>query len=222
MLRICSLIVLILVPAAALAQGFGGAVRVIDGDTLDVGGTRVRLHGIDAPEVRQSCIDTDGLRWDCGTWVADQLRKRIGGRNGRCDTVDTDRYGRTVARCSVAGQDVGRMLVRDGLALAYREYSMAYDLDEKAAVIAGRGLHGHVMMRPADYRRARRAERAADNAAPDPACPIKGNMGRKGTRIYHMPGQADYAATVIRREQGERWFCTEADARRAGWRRARR
>jgi endonuclease YncB( thermonuclease family) len=214
--------VLVLVPAFAWAQGFGGAVRVVDGDTLDVGGTRVRLHGIDAPEIGQHCTRPDGLRWDCGTWVADEVRARIGAQKATCETTDTDRYGRTVARCSVAGQDLGRQLVRDGLALAYRKYSMAYDLDEKAALLAGRGLHGHDMTRPAAHRRAGRTRIAQAAGPTDTACPIKGNIGRSGTRIYHMPGQAFYARTVIRTEHGERWFCSEGEALAAGWRRARR
>src|SRR6056297_357758 len=222
MSRVSLLIVLALFPLTATAQGFGGTVRVVDGDTLDVGGLRVRLHGVDAPELGQRCTNADGARWDCGTWAADELRRRIGGRSARCEAVDTDRYGRTVATCSVAGQDVGRMLVSDGLALAYRKYSMAYDLDEKRAVIAGRGLHAHRFDRPAEHRKAVREERAADNAAPNPDCAIKGNISRSGKRIHHLPGQADYDRTVIRPEQGERWFCSEAEARAAGWRRARR
>lgn len=222
MLRISLLIILILFPVAGLAQGFGGSVRVIDGDTLDVGGIRVRLHGVDAPELGQGCTDADGATWDCGTWAADQVRARIGARIARCETVEMDRYGRTVATCTVARQDVGRMLVTEGLALAYRKYSMAYDLDEKRAVIAGRGLHAHRFERPADHRRAGREERAAQNAAPDRECAIKGNISRSGTRIYHLPGQADYARTAIRTGQGERWFCSEGAARAAGWRRARR
>src|SRR6056297_1761545 len=222
MLRISLLIVLSLFPVASTAQGFGGPVRVVDGDTLDVAGMRVRLHGIDAPELGQTCTNADGTRWDCGTWAADEVRRRIGGRTARCDTVDTDRYGRTVATCSVAAQDVGKMLVSEGLALAYRKYSMAYDLDEKRAVISGRGLHAHRFDRPAEHRRAIREERATETAAPDPDCAIKGNISRAGKRIHHLPGQADYDRTVIRLEQGERWFCSEAEARAAGWRRARR
>jgi hypothetical protein len=182
----------------------------------------VRLHGIDAPEIGQQCTRPDGVRWDCGTWVAAQVRARIGAREITCDPVDTDRYGRTVARCTVAGRDLGRQLVQDGLALAYRTYSMAYDADEKAAMAAGRGLHGHDMTRPAAYRRAGRARTERARAATDTACPIKGNIGKSGSRIYHMPGQAFYARTVIRTEHGERWFCTEGAARAAGWRRARR
>jgi len=205
-----------------MAQGLDGHLRVIDGDTLDVGGARVRLHGIDAPELGQRCTNPDGARWDCGTWVSEQLRARIGGRVARCAPVDTDRYGRTVATCTVAGQDVGRMLVSAGLALAYRKYSMAYDLDEKRAVIAGRGLHAHRFARPADHRRTVRDAREQESAAPDPSCPIKGNISRSGARIYHVPGQTHYDRTVISRDQGERWFCSQADARAAGWRRARR
>jgi endonuclease YncB( thermonuclease family) len=205
-----------------MAQGFGGPVRVVDGDTLDMGGTRVRLFGIDAPELGQNCTNPDGAAWDCGTWVANQLRARVATRQVRCERVDIDRYGRTVATCEVAGQDLGRMLVAGGLALAYRKYSMAYDLDEKRAVIAGRGLHAHRFDRPAEHRSAARAARAAQTAAPDPDCAIKGNISRSGARIHHLPGQADYARTVIRTDQGERWFCSEAAARAAGWRRARR
>lgn len=221
MSRLLLLFVLVLAPAFAWAQGFGGVVRVVDGDTLDVGGTRVRLHGIDAPEIGQHCTRPD-LRWDCGTWVAAEVRARIGARKVTCETMDTDHYGRTVARCSVAGQDLGRQLVRDGLALAYRKYSMDYDLDEKAALQAVRGLHGHAMRRPAAHRRAGRTQTPQAAGPTDAACPIKGNIGRSGTRIYHTPGQAFYARTVIRTEHGERWLCSEAEARAAGWRRARR
>lgn len=226
MLRICLLIVLGLVPLAAAAEGFGGLVRVIDGDTFDVGEVRVRLHGIDAPELGQICTNPDGETWDCGTWVAEEVRARIEGREARCEAVEKDRYDRTVARCAVVGQDVGRMLVADGLALAYRKYSMAYDLEEKAAVVAGRGLHEVLMARPEDHRRMVREERAAEAQAKAPApqagCVIKGNRSGSGNQIYHMPGQADYDATVITEAKGERWFCSEAEARAAGWRRAKR
>jgi endonuclease YncB( thermonuclease family) len=226
MLRICLLIGLGLVPLSAAAEGFGGLVRVIDGDTFDVGEVRVRLHGIDAPELGQICTNPDGETWDCGTWVAEEVRARIEGREARCEAVEKDRYDRTVARCTVLGQDVGRMLVADGLALAYRKYSMAYDLDEKAAVVAGRGLHEVLMARPEDHRRMVRESRAAEAQANAPApqggCVIKGNRSGSGNQIYHMPGQADYDATVITEAKGERWFCSEAEARAAGWRRAKR
>jgi hypothetical protein len=65
-----------------------------------------------------------------------------------------------------------------------------------------------------------RAVRNAAPAAPDPACNIKGNISGNG-RIYHRPGNRDYERTVINEAQGERWFCSEAEARAAGWRAAR-
>jgi hypothetical protein len=191
----------------------------VDGDTLDVGGIRVRLHGLDAPEMGQICTSPDGTAWDCGAWVAETLRARIGTRRVTCDAVDTDRYGRTVARCRLAGEDIARRLVRDGLAVAYRKYSRTYVRDEAAARRAGRGLHAHRMTRPAEYRRDQRASRSSPAHA---GCAIKGNIGRTGTRIYHLPGQAFYDRTTIRVAAGERWFCSEAEARAAGWRRARR
>ncbi|MEI4233600.1 thermonuclease family protein [Roseovarius sp. D22-M7] len=211
--------ILLLLPAFVSAQQFGGTARVVDGDTLDVGGIRVRLHGLDAPELGQICTAPDGTGWDCGAWVAGKVRARISGHRVTCDTVDRDRYGRTVARCGIAGQDLARQLVRDGLALAYRKYSMAYAPEEAAARRAGHGLHAHRMTRPEDHRRAQVSSRTGPANA---GCAIKGNIGRTGTRIYHLPGQAFYARTSIRVAAGERWFCTEAEARAAGWRRARR
>jgi len=222
MLRVVSLLICGLAALPAAAQDVRGTVRVIDGDTLEVGGTRVRLHGVDAPELDQRCTDPDGVRWRCGAWVTERLRARIGGRAAACAAVTTDRYDRVVATCRVGGEDVGRRLVAGGLALAYRKYSMAYDLDEKRAVISGRGLHAHSLERPAEYRRAERAERVAPRPAPDPACAIKGNIGWSGKRIYHMPAGTYYDRTRISGGKGERWFCSESQARAAGWRRAHR
>lgn len=212
-----------MVPALPLAaEVFSGPVRVIDGDTLDVGARRVRLYGIDAPELGQICTNPDGARWDCGSWVAREVRARLAGRPVRCAAVEQDHYGRSVARCALAGRDIGRMLVQEGLALAYRKYAMDYDLDEKGAAVAGRGLHGTLMAQPEDYRRALRESTGSVPERRVTDCAIKGNINARGTRIYHMPGQEHYDRTVIRPEQGERWFCSEVEARAAGWRRARR
>lgn len=203
---------------AVAASELRGRVHVIDGDTLDVGATRVRLFGIDAPEAAQTCTSKAGKVWACGAWVSAQVRGRYEGKTAHCVPVDTDRYGRTVARCTVAGTDMGEELVAQGLAFAYRRYSLVYDLTEKAAVVRGAGLHGSYVEAPAAYRRAT----GAAAAAPGPGCRIKGNVSSKGARIYHRPGQRDYGETRISLAKGERWFCTEAEARAAGWRAAKR
>lgn len=196
-----------------------GRIRVIDGDTWDVGGVRVRLFGIDAPEADQTCTDSDGIDWPCGGWVSREVRKRYQGKTARCVEVATDRYGRSVSKCSVNGRDAGRDLVSDGLAFAYRRYSMDYDLDEKAAAVNGRGLHGSKVQAPAAWRAQKRRKASG---APAGGCVIKGNISSRGVRIYHLPGQEHYDRTRISPGKGERWFCSQAEARAAGWRKARR
>lgn len=217
MLRLCAVFVFACLPIVAVA-GPEGTILVVDGDTWDVGGDRVRLFGIDAPEADQTCQNASGDIWECGAWVTEEVRSRYAHKNAVCDEMDRDRYGRTVARCRVGTADVGQSLVSDGLAFAYRRYSMDYDLDEKSAVVAGRGLHNSRVQNPAAFRQAQRN-------APQPSrqgCQIKGNISSKGARTYHMPGQEHYAKTRISSSRGERWFCSEAEAQQSGWRRARR
>ncbi|WP_245584739.1 thermonuclease family protein, partial [Salipiger mucosus] len=176
---------------------------MIDGDTFDVGGTRVRLHGVDAPETDQMCGGDGVPMWGCGAWVNARVAARFEGREARCIRVDTDVYGREVARCTVGGEDLGEVLVREGLAFAYRRYSMDYDLAEKGAAVQGRGLHGEGVTPPWTFRaRAREARAAASLRAAPEGCEIKGNVSGDGTRIYHVPGQMHYGRTRISPEKG--------------------
>ncbi|WP_299862167.1 thermonuclease family protein [uncultured Roseobacter sp.] len=206
-------------PGGVLAgNAFSGAVRVIDGDTVDVGDVRVRLHGIDAPETDQTCRTEQGQVWACGKWVTDQVTTLFGGRMAECTPVITDKYNRIVARCTVAGQDVGHELVSAGLAFAYRKYAQDYVFAEKGAAIRDIGLHASRVQNPSQFRQTR----AVGRIPPDRACPVKGNISSQGSRIYHVPGQRDYERTGIRTERGERWFCSASAARLAGWRAAKR
>lgn len=197
-----------------------GVIRVIDGDTFDVGQTRVRLHGIDAPEAAQTCTGDDGLDWPCGAWVSDQVRAGFQGAQARCEAVDVDRYGRVVARCFVGTKDVGRQLVQNGWAFAYRKYSTAYVGDEKTSIRQKAGLHASFIQAPSEFRRG--GDAADGEAAQGKGCRIKGNISGNGTRIYHRPGQRDYDKTRIRTLKGERWFCSALEAQQAGWRAAKR
>lgn len=214
MFRILALLLAVISTPATAAPN--GTVRVIDADTIDVGGIRVRLFGIDAPEMGQPCR-ADGREWDCGAWTRDAVRNRFEGTYARCQTRDTDRYGRIVAQCDVDGQDIGQLIVHSGLAWAFRQYSETYDLDEKAAAVAGRGLWAVEVELPSDYR----AAQFTDDPIPDQNCAIKGNIS-SGGHIYHMPGQENYERTRINLANGERWFCSPAEAQAAGWRAARR
>ena len=200
------------------ANDIRGTIRVIDGDTIDVGATRVRLHGIDAVENDQTCRTEQGVAWDCGRWVRAEVHALYAGKRALCQPVTRDRYGRIVARCVVEGVDMGGHLVSEGLAIAYRRYARDYVEQERQAARADRGLHAVLFQSPAQYRQTRAVGRLPPNAA----CRIKGNISGSGERIYHSPGQRDYERTGIRPENGERWFCSAAEAEAAGWRAARR
>ncbi len=216
MLRFAAALALILA-APAGAQTFSGTIRVSDADTFRVGDVTVRLYGIDAPEIGQICQLADGRNRDCGAWARGQVVALYGGARATCETRDTDRYGRTVAVCRVAGEDIGARLVREGIAEAYRKYALDYVDLEKVAIFEERGLWAGRAQSPSDFR----AASAPASAAPVTGCAIKGNISGE-RRIYHMRGQAHYAETRINPARGERWFCSEAEAQAAGWRKARR
>jgi endonuclease YncB( thermonuclease family) len=208
--------------AATLAAGMAlagpdGRIAVVDGDTIRVGGETVRLFGIDAPERDQTCRRPDGTVWRCGDWAGTEARRLFQGKRAACAAQGTDQYGRTVAICTVDGRDMGEVLVTAGYARAYLRYSDRYLETEKAAVVAGRGIFGSDMAAPEDHRA---ASRPVPQAVPG-QCAIKGNISSNG-RIYHLPGQENYGDTRINTARGERWFCSEAEAQAAGWRRARR
>lgn len=135
-----------------------------------------------------------------------------------CEALDRDAYGRVIARCRAGGTDVGEVLVREGLAWAFRRYSLDYaDVEDRAAA-ERLGIWQSPTMTPWDYR-ADRWGRAV--AAATDGCPIKGNISATGERIYHTPWSPWYGRTQINEQSGERWFCDEAEAVQAGWRAAR-
>ncbi len=204
--------------AIVRAPDLSGEIRFVDGDTLDVGHTRVRLHAIDAPETDQMCETRQGTNWACGGWISKAVADRYDGAVAGCEVMDTDRYGRTVARCRALGDDIAAWLVNEGLAFAYVQYGRDYVAAERIAAAASRGLHAVQVQTPAEYRRSRTKGRTPTDAN----CAIKGNMSANGTRIYHMPGQTFYERTGINARKGERWFCSAAAAQAAGWRASRR
>lgn len=217
MLRICSVLVLVLGLAASLSQAAEPEVRVIDGDTIDLAGQRIRLFGIDAPEKGQICDERGQVR-DCGAWSAMMLQQAIASFDVQCSTVDRDRYGRLVSICTANGVDLGAVMVQNGAATAYTRYSRRYAKDEQGAKARGLGIWAGKMVAPETYRHPAPATPAVETGD----CAIKGNIGTSGKHIYHLPGQRDYAATRISPAKGEAWFCTEAEAQRAGFRKARR
>ncbi len=150
---IAALVLLLSVSAAA--QEIIGHARVIEGDILDIGGQRIRLHGIDAAEREQICLDGNVDYWGCGEAATEKLRQLVAGKPVKCIPITRDRYGRHVAKCFVDRRDICKQMVRSGLAVAYRQFSKEYDADEKAARAQGAGLWSDENMMPEEWRRRR-------------------------------------------------------------------
>ena len=207
MFRLCSLLVLLAAPA--LSAEFTGPIRVVDADTFDIGWREnIRLIGIDAAEDAQTCTNADGAVLACGQFATEAARALYQGRQATCRWEQTDRYGRPLAVCEVGGTDANAELVRLGIARVYRQ-DRTYFEEQKEAVLLSRGLWAYDMIDPAAYRE-RAGWRLHD----------QGNISGNG-RIYHLPGSPAYGPTRIDERRGERWFCTEDEARAAGWRPAR-
>ena len=197
-------------------QGIAAEIRVIDGDTFDLGGDRVRLLNIDAPELGQTCRDRRGRNYRCGEAAANALRALLASGSVRCVSQGRDDYDRVLAHCTAAGRDIGAQLVSTGVAVAFTRYSEEYLPQQVDAFKAGAGLWAGSFQMPWEFR-AERWERAAQQV-PRGDCPIKGNINRKGEKIYHTPYSRHYDRTRINERNGERWFCDEAEALAAGWR----
>src|SRR5512134_2004810 len=132
-----------------------GPAKVIDGDTIVVAGERIRLQGIDAPELQQTCT-AYGQPWACGRTSAEWLRERLNGRQVECVGHARDRYERLLAVCYVGGDSINERLVSEGWALDYRKYSSDYLQAEADAKRAGAGIWRGEFTPPWEWRAARR------------------------------------------------------------------
>jgi endonuclease YncB( thermonuclease family) len=240
-IRFLVAIAVLLLPAMADAADLTGVPKIREGDHIQIGNTRIRLGGIDAPSVDQLCLNTQGERWTCGVAARDELIKHTDNKSWSCHTRQViDRRGRTVARCEVDGEDIQKWLVRNGWALSYTRVSHDYDADEKEAREAKAGMWQGAFIAPWDWRvrnkkttvlgatkpppnaNAILLASASGSVAPSPDCTIKGNVNRSGECIYHKPTSRWYAQIKMHISKGTRWFCSVDDAEAAGCRETRR
>jgi endonuclease YncB( thermonuclease family) len=131
---------------------FQSRVRVTDGDSFRRGNQRVRLFGIDAPELTQECLDGEGRPYACGQSAKRALQDLIDGSEISCDIVERDKYRRDVARCRKDGIEINREMVRLGWAVAYERHSIDYLVAEATARNARRGLWQGHFQNPEDFR----------------------------------------------------------------------
>lgn len=211
--------------AQSHAQVVLGPARAVDGDTLEVSGKRVRLYGIDAPESDQTC-QKDGTSWACGQMATQQLSALVEGQQVECRGSGVDQYDRMLAVCTAGSEQLNQVMVEQGWAVAYRQYSDDYVAAELRAKSNRLGIWSSTFMLPSDYRHSKLpptlaavpAKRQHTSVQPPlwaGGCLIKGNRNRHGEWIYHIPGMPYYEQT-----RAEEMFCTEAQAQAAGYRRA--
>jgi endonuclease YncB( thermonuclease family) len=140
-------------PARAPGEPVTGSARVIDGDSIEIAGVRIRLHGVDAPERDQDCRDANGKTYSCGRAAMRALAAAVSGRSVTCTPIQVDQYNRDIATCTVDGVDLGETMVRGGHALDYARHSRGrYAAVEQEARAARRGLWAGTFETPAIWR----------------------------------------------------------------------
>ncbi|HEV7319111.1 MAG TPA: thermonuclease family protein [Ensifer sp.] len=125
-----------------------GIAMVSDGDSLRMDGRRVRIEGIDAPELGQTC-QRDGITWECGRQARDRLKALTSAGNVRCRFHGRDRYGRDLGACEAGGRDIGREMVLSGFAVSYGRY----EAEEAKAEREKRGIWAGAFVVPQEWRR---------------------------------------------------------------------
>jgi len=209
-----SIVLFLVISSASQASDLTGkVVGITDGDTFtlltaDKKQVKIRLAEIDAPESGQPY----------GNKSKQALSGLIFGKDVRVVVQTTDRYGRTVGRPYVGSLDISAEMIRMGAAWVYRDYLrdkglLTLESDAKTNKRGVWGLSEAQNVPPWEWRRG-----LNNSVKRSDGCNIKGNINRSGDRIYHAPGTRSYGATKINESKGERWFCSAADAKAAGWR----
>jgi len=144
-------IILFLISTNSFSKTIIGNARIIDGDTIHIKSNKIRLHGIDAPEIKQTC-KIDSEEWYCGEQSTKELKKLINKQEVECITNDIDIYKRYVAICSVNQININQWMVKSGWAIAYRYYSTDYIIEEKYARDNKLGIWKSEFIKPYVYR----------------------------------------------------------------------
>ena len=210
-------LLLILINTAG-AESISGTAKITDGDTIEILGVPIRLEGIDAPESGQTCKRPNGGEYNCGKDSLDYLRRLVV-KGVHCEGVEYDKYRRLLATCYSDKKNINREMVLNGWAVSFLQYSDAYSEDEQQAKTHRRGIWNGEFVRPHKFRaRAWKGAKESSEVMDNGKCVIKGNINSKGKKIYHAPWSRSYKRTKINTSRGERWFCSEDEAMKAGWR----
>jgi endonuclease YncB( thermonuclease family) len=211
-------------PRRRAGRSLGKGIRVIDGDTVQIDGHLVQLHGIDAPELGQLC-DRGGDLWECGRESALYLQKLVTfeGPPLRCSPWQGEPDaqavpGIVVGVCRIGSKEVGLTMVSNGYAVALPQSFPDYENAEAQARDAGLGLWQSDFVPPWTWREGRSAEIKASDWVRQ--CTIKGVVGPAGERTYYVPTDEEYAEVSVDPGGDGRMFCSDEEARAAGWSRS--
>lgn len=185
----------------------------LTGDMMRIDGKTVRLADIEAPELTQTCSRPNASTWNCGQSALNALRRLTGQNTITCDIQQIDASGHRVGKCRAEEVDLAAELVRNGHVFASGGLFPAYGSEQSEAQSAKAGLWSGTSKSPQDYRDER--WNAASRDAPD-GCPIKGRVVANG-KVYILPWSRNYEKYRMRDGRGDRWFCSEDEARSAGW-----
>ena len=150
-LTITVFIILLVTHNFSFAKTIVGKPKVIDGDTIHINKNKIRLHGIDAPETKQTCI-INLKKWFCGKQSTIELKKLINDKIVKCNVNDIDIYNRFVAVCFIDTVDLNQWMVKNGWAIAYRYYSNDYIIEEGVARKNKLGIWKSEFLKPYIYR----------------------------------------------------------------------
>jgi endonuclease YncB( thermonuclease family) len=200
-------------PGAGLVASAGtvqGRANVLAGDRMRIGATAVRLYGVEAPEVGQTCASSR----PCAEAARAALQRVVQGKTVACTVSGRGEDGTSTGTCTVDGADLAAKMVRAGHLFAETGLFSTYAGAEREAREASLGVWRAGVDRPADHRS--KLWEAAKGDAPG-GCPVKG-LVQGNSKTYLVPWERGYERAKVRTSRGERWFCTEAEARAAGWR----
>lgn len=216
--RLILLAVLLATPltTAGAEATLSGPGRALEGDLLEIGGTVVRLWGIDAPELEQSCVRA-GAFWPCGRKAHDHLAAFLDGQIVTCRVMPESLPSRTVAKCAVQGLDVAAELATRGFAMVPPAGTQYYIPNRNEGRTRGAGLWSGVYVNPWEWRQGKRVVEWINDLR---GCAVKGDIDDAGARFFYLPFHRRYETIRIEVSKGERWFCFEEEAHAAGWRAA--
>ena len=146
------LIILVSFSNFVFAKTINGKPRIIDGDTIHIKSNKIRLHGIDAPETKQTC-KIDNEEWYCGKQSTKELKKLINKQNVECVINDVDVYYRYIAICYIDEININQWMVKNGWAIAYRYYSKDYINEEEYANSNKLGIWNSIFIEPYLFRK---------------------------------------------------------------------